>query len=230
VVTAGACADLRRFSWHTGGTVRPLGDTEPRPALFRDLGPAATLLLLDDALPRLAGPTSPVTYLRTAHYGEPFVEHGHFGRVAVLPSAAAEVWHAGIAEVFVAAADTAFDPRVMALVPDAGDLAALARDAVAMRDARELREHLGGAAHDAWRADTRQRLRDFTRELADVEARLVPLRRAYQSSRGDPRQRARDRMAEHGLTEVDLCAAWHHVAPSRRAEVIDILNRREAWP
>jgi hypothetical protein len=229
VVTAQAASDLRGFSWHTGGQIRPLGDGEPRPVLFRDLGPAATLLLLGDALPRLAGPTSPVMYLRTAHYREPFVDHGHFGRVAVLPSWSAAVWHAGIAEVFVADAGTAFDPRAMALVPDDGDLAALARHAAAMRDAGELREHLGGAAHDTWRAAQAERLRDFARELAEIEARLVPLRRAYQSRDRVRRERARELMAEHGLTETDLCAAWHHIAPPRRACVADILRHREVW-
>ena len=213
--------DLSAFRWHTGGAVRPLGDGEPRPALFRDLGPAATLWLLERRLPRLAGPTSPVTYLRTAQYREPFIEHGHFGRVLVLASARAPVWHAGIAEVFVAPADAAFEPGAMALVADDGDLAALARDAGAMRDVRELREHLG-AGYDDWRAATADRLRDFARELAEVERHLAPLRRGFQSSDRDERRRTREQMARHGLTEHDLCAAWHHIAPVRRAEVIDI--------
>jgi hypothetical protein len=220
--------DLAGFRWHTGGAVRPLGDGEPRPVLFRDLGPAATLWLLEGRLPRLAGPTSPVTYLRTADYREPFVEHGHFGRVAVLASARAAVWHAGIAEVFVAPADAVFEPGAMALVPDDVDLTALARDAGAMRGARELREHLGGAAHDDWQAATADRLRDFARELAEVERRLAPLRRGFQSSARDERQQIRERMARHGLTEHDLCAAWHHIAPERRAAVIEIAGALEA--
>jgi hypothetical protein len=213
--------DLREFSWHTGGAVRPLGDGEPRPVLFRDLGPAATLQLLDGRLPRLAGPTSPVTYLRTAAYREPFVEHGHFGRVIVLPCAGAAVWHAGIAEAFVTDAEAGVEPGAMALVPDEHDLASLARDAAAMRDTGELREHLGGAVHDDWLAATAERLRAFARELAEVEARLAPLRRAFQALDNERRRRARDRMAALGLSEVDLCAAWHHIAPARRAEVIE---------
>jgi hypothetical protein len=225
VVTA---RDLGAFSWHTGGPVRPLGDGEPRPVLFRDLGPAATLRLLDGTLARLAGPTSPVTYLRTAGYREPFVEHGHFGRVAVLPCAGAAVWHAGIAEVFVADAEARFEPRAMALVPDA-DLAALAREAAMMRDARELREHLGGAAHDDWRAATADRLRGFGRELAEVEARFAPLRRAFQAPDRERRRRARDQMAALGLTEDDLCTAWHHIAPARRAELAGLVRCRQRW-
>jgi hypothetical protein len=211
--------DLRVFGWHTGGAVRRLGDGELRPLLLRDLGPEATLRLLDGRLGRLAGPTSPVTYLRTARYEEPFVDHGHFGRIAVLASASAEVWHAGIAEVFIASADIGFEPHRMALVPDDTDLAALAEGAAAMQDAGELREHLGGAVHDHWRADTAERLRCFARELAAVEVHLAPLRRAFQAAGERRRQAARDRMAALGLTEVDLCAAWHHIAPQRRAEV-----------
>ena len=223
--------DLSAFAWHTGGAVRPLGDGEPRPVVFRDLGPAATLRLIERRLPRLAGPTSPVTYLRTAGYGEPFVEHGHFGRVLVLPSARAELWHAGIAEVFVAPADAAFEPDAMALVPDDGaggaDLGALARAAAAMRDARELHEHLGGAVHDAWQAATAERLREFARELAEVERRLAPLRRGFQACDRALRRRTRDWMAAHGLTEHDLCAAWHHIAPARRIEVLDVAAQLE---
>lgn len=220
--------DLREFAWHTGGAIRPLGDGEPRPLLFRDLGPEPTLGLLEHRLARLAGPTSPVTYLRTARYREPFVDHGHFGRIAVLPSATAAVWHAGIPEVFVAEADTAVEPRAMALVPDDADLEALARAAEDLRDVRELRDQLGGAAHDRWQAATAERLRSFARELAEVEAHLAPLRRAFQSRDVAHRRRSRAHMAARGLTEHDLCAAWHHIAPARRAEVIDIA-RAEAW-
>ena len=228
-MTAQPTPDLREFAWHTGGALRPLGDGEPRPPLFRDLGPQATLLWLEHRLTRLAGPTSPVTYLRTARYREPFVDHGHFGRVAMLPSATAAVWHSGIADVFVAGADTMAEPRTMALVPDDTDLEALARQACVMRDVRELREHLGGAAHDQWQAATAQRLRGFARELAEVEVRLVPLRRAFQSRDVGCRRRARERMAAHGLTEIDLCAAWHHIAPARRAEVVDIVQHPDVW-
>jgi hypothetical protein len=213
--------DLRALSWHTGGAIRPLDDGEPRPLLLRDLGPEATLGWLERRLPRLAGPTCPVTYLRTARYREPFVEHGHFGRIAVLPAAAAAVWHAGVAEVFVADADIAIEPGAMALVPDDADLDALAREARAMRDVGELRDHLGGAVHDDWLAATAERLRDFACELTEVEALLAPLRRAYQSRELGRRRRAREAMAAHGLTEVDLCAAWHHIAPERRAQVIE---------
>jgi hypothetical protein len=227
VVTA--AGDLGEFRWHTGGPVRPLGDGEPRPVLFRDLGPAATLRLLDGTLARLAGPTSPVTYLRTAAYREPFVEHGHFGRVAVLPCAGAAVWHAGIAEVFVTCAEARFEPRAMALVPDDGDLAALAREAAAMRDAGELREQLGGAAHDGWLADTAERLRGFGRELAEVEARFAPLRREFQARDRARRRRAREHMAALGVTEDDLCAAWHHIAPARRAELVALVRCSEPW-
>lgn len=216
--------DLREFGWHTGGAVRPLGDGEPRPVVFRDLGPEATLRLLEGRLGRLAGPTSPVTYLRTAGYAEPFVDHGHFGRVCVLASASAELWHAGIVEVFIASADAGFEPQQMALVPDDADLAGLAEGAAAMRDARELSDHLGGAIHDAWRADTAERLRGFARELAAVEAHLAPLRRAFQAPGERRRQAARDRMAALGLSEVDLCAAWHHIAPARRAEIAALVE------
>jgi hypothetical protein len=219
--------DLSDLGWHTGGDVRALAAGEAAPLLFRDLGPAATALLLGGALPRLAGPTSPVTYLRTAAYREPFVEHGHFGRVALLPAAGVTVWHAGVAEVYIADPELAVDPRAMELVPDDADLARLAREAAVMRDAGELREHLGGARHDAWKADTAGRLRGFAAELAAVERHLAPLRGDFQSLRQDRRDRARAIMAARGLTEVDLCAAWHHLAPARRAAVAAVVANLE---
>ncbi|MEZ4410456.1 MAG: hypothetical protein R3A52_28850 [Polyangiales bacterium] len=216
--------DLSPFSWHTGGPVRPLDEGERAPALFRDLGPTATLALLDGRLPRLAGPTSPVTYSRTARYVEPYDDHEHFGRVAILPWSAARPWRSGVAEVFVLPAEARFDPRDMALVPDHADLARVAREAPSMRSIDELREHLGAALVDEWSADLRPRLARFEAELARVESVLAPLRARYQSPRRDDRERARAWIDARGLDERDLCAPWHHLPRERRAFVLAALD------
>ena len=97
--------DLTAFSWHTGGPVRALHEGERCPALYRDLGAVAMLRLLRGQLPRLAGPASPVTYMRTAGYVEPYTDHEHFGRVMLLPFGSWTPWHAGIADVYVTDAD-----------------------------------------------------------------------------------------------------------------------------
>lgn len=221
--------DLSEFSWHTGGPVRPLDPDERCPALFRDLGPVATLTLLRGRLPRLAGPTSPVTYARTARYVEPYTDHEHFGRVALLPFGAWRPWHSGVAEVYVTDADARFDPACMSLVRDDIDLRALTDDARAMTSAAELREVLG-PLHAEWSGHLARRLEDFVDELARVESALTPLRAAYQSPRDDERARARDRMGALGLVETDLCAPWHHVERGRRALVLDVIARGAPWP
>lgn len=221
--------DLSAFSWHTGGTVRLLDADERCPALFRDLGPVATLRLLRGRLPRLAGPTSPVTYARTARYIEPYTDHEHFGRVALLPFGAWTPWHAGVAEVYVTDADARFDPTCMGLVRDDTDLAKLSHDALSMRTIDELFEALG-PQHRAWSSHLARRLEDFTDELDRVDLALTPLRAAYQSSRDGERQRARDRMAALGLVETDLCAPWHHLERARRDLVLDVIARGAPWP
>jgi hypothetical protein len=219
--------DLSEFSWHTGGPVRALAEGERRPALFRDLGPAATLRLLRGELPRLAGPTSPVTYARTVDYTEPYSDHERFGRLALLPWGPWRPWHSGLAEVFVADAETRFDPTCMALAPDDA-LARIARESRLLTSASEAGEVLG-RHHGEWLAALADRLEGFTRELAVVERAMAPLRRAYQSARGDERARSREWMAARGLDESDLCAPWHHLPRARRDHVVDALSRGQPW-
>lgn len=223
-------ADLTGFSWHTGGPVRALAEGEAPPALYRDLGPEAMLRLLRGRLPRLAGPTSPVTYLRTADYVEPYEDHEHFGRLVLLPWGAWRPWHSGVERVYVTDADARFDPACMDVLPDDGGIARVSAEARAMASLAELRELLGGRHHDAWKAELGRRLETFTEELADVERAMAPLRRAYQSSDDDLRRRARDRMAERSITERDLCSPWHHLSRERRAQVLDAIGRGGLWP
>lgn len=221
--------DLREYSWHTGAPVRGLDADERCPMLFRDLGPAATLALIRGRLPRLAGPTSPVTYARTARYVEPYTDHEHFGRVAMLAWGAWRPWHSGVAEVYVTDADARFDPECMSLVRDDIDLARLDSDARSMASIADLREALG-PTHGEWSADLARRLDAFTEELTRVDAALTPLRAAYQSLDRDERARARDRMHRLSLTERDLCSPWHHVDRARRELVLDVLARGAPWP
>lgn len=217
--------DLTEFSWHTGAPVRALVEGERCPALFRDLGPEATLRLLRGGLPRLAGPTSPVTYARTVDYAEPYADHEHFGRLALLPWGRWRPWHSGLAEVFVTDAETRFDPTCMVLAPDE-DLARVARESAQLSSVAEVAELLG-RHHREWLASLAHRLEGFARELAAVERAMTPLRRAYQSADGDERSRSRAWMAARDLDESDLCAPWHHLPRARRDFVVDALSRGE---
>ena len=78
--------DLSGFRWHTGATLRPVQPGEACPVLFRDIGPAALALFLRGRLRRLAGPLSPLVYLRTADYTEPYTDYERTGRLVVQPS------------------------------------------------------------------------------------------------------------------------------------------------
>src|SRR5437764_15080723 len=76
--------DLAGFRWHTGATLRPVAQAEACPVLFRDIGPEALALFLRRRLRRLAGPMSPLVYMRTAEYTEPYTDYERTGRLVLL--------------------------------------------------------------------------------------------------------------------------------------------------
>src|SRR5437764_1176736 len=109
--------DLSGFRWNTGATLRPLAPGEECPVLFRDIGPAALALFLREKLPRLAGPLSPVVYLRTADYAEPYTDFERTGRLVVLRPLALGVWHSGVPHVYVCRARLGVDFGTVGFVP-----------------------------------------------------------------------------------------------------------------
>src|SRR5437660_291858 len=64
--------NLSAYRYHTGASLRPLRPDEVCPVLFRDLGPVALARFLRGQLRRLAGPQSPIIYMRTEEYVEPY--------------------------------------------------------------------------------------------------------------------------------------------------------------
>ena len=220
--------DLARFQWHTGAALRPLGDEEPCPILFRDLGPEALARFLRGTLPRLAGPLTPLTYLRTAGFREPYTDHESIGRVIVLRPLSLRPWHSGVPGVFVARAASGIDDGIIGYVPGALDLAAVGGRAAAMRSTAELREELGGPIYDGWVRESLAHLDRLGAALAESERAAAPLRRRLQSRDAGERRRAREGMAEAGITEDDLCAAFHHLPRERRAVLRDALTHLAA--
>jgi len=216
--------DLTPYAWHTGGAVRPMDPESATPLLFRDLGPVAMQRFLEGTLPRLAGPTSPVTYLRTASYREPYADGVEVGRLALLPCAPWRPWHAGVDEVFVTRADRAPDVSVITVLPARVDQRAFARDAAHMRSTAEAHETFG-PDYRAWREAHAQHLARFNADAARVEALAAPLRARYQSADQRERDAARELLARLQLTELDLCGAWHHLPDERRSHVRDALAR-----
>jgi hypothetical protein len=220
--------DLAGFRWHTGATLRPLAPGEPCPVLFRDVGPAALALFLRGGLRRLAGPLSPLVYMRTAAYVEPYTDHERTGRLVLLRPLRLQPWHAGVEHVFVARARPGVEAETVGFVPGDVPLAEAAERAREVADVRQWRELLGGRAHDEAVAESLSALDRLGAELARTEAVAAPLRRGLQSADRSLRARARAEMGRVGLTEADLCAAWHHLPRERRGWIAEALRRVDA--
>ena len=94
--------NLARFRYHTGATLRRLAPDEPCPRLYRDIGPEAMARFLAGRLQRLAGPTAPILYCRTAAYQEPYRDYEPVGRLVFLKSRELRPWFSGVANVYVA--------------------------------------------------------------------------------------------------------------------------------
>jgi hypothetical protein len=215
--------DLSGFRWHTGATLRPVGEAEGCPVLFRDLGPEALALFLRRRLQRLAGPMSPIVYMRTAEYVEPYTDYEQTGRLVLLRPLLLHPWHAGTPRVFVARARQGVDSRTVGFVPGEVSLTEAARLAREAEDTEQLREILGGRSYDEAMAESLLALDRLGEDLTRTELRAAPLRRLLQSPERQERERARTEMGRVGLTEADLCSAWHHLPRERRGWIAEAL-------
>lgn len=223
--------DLSRYRFHTGAPLRRLGEDEALPVLFRDLGTIALAEFVRAGLRRFAGPCTPLLYLRTLRYREPFVDHENTGRLVFLRPRELELWHSGVPEVFVAPAESRVDAESVALVPELSRLPAVAAAAPQLESRAALRELLGGRVYDEACAGALADLERLNRELAEVERTAEPLRRRFQSRDPRLRDQARERMAALGIDEADLCTCWHHIPRPRRrvlVERFDALARMES--
>ena len=219
--------DLSRFRYHTGAALRRHPAGEAWPVLFRDLGAVAMASFLRGELRQLAGPTTPLLYMRTIDYHEPYIDYEDIGRVVLLRVDELGPWHSGVPEVYVARATAAVPSDAVGFAPPETTLFDVARRAAGVRHARDLREALGGRQHDALCADTLARLDVLNTEAARLEGFAEPLRAALQSLDPERRSAARAEMARLDLSEMDLCAAWHHLPRDRRAALRESLPRIE---
>ncbi len=217
--------DLSGFRWHTGVTLKPVVEGEPCPVLFRDIGPAALTLFLRGKLPRLAGPLSPIVYMRTAAHIEPYTDYEKTGRLVMLRPLALGPWHSGVPHVYVAKARPGVDHATVGFVPGDIPLADAAGRLRGADNSAKLREAFGGRAYDEAAAESLFQLDRLEEKLAQSEQLADPLRKALQSSDSGVRRRVRDRMARVGLTESDLCTAWHHIPRDRREWIAEALRQ-----
>jgi hypothetical protein len=213
---------VREHRWHVGASIRRLLPDEPRPVLFRDLGPAATVTFLQGRLRCLSG-RSPVVYLRTSDWTEPYVDHEAIGRLVVLRPDVIEPWATGLAHVYVASVHHLPCSEHLGFVPGEVPLAQAASELAGVRQPAVLREIFGGKIYDEALQHTLHRLQDLCGELQRAERLAEPLRRALQSG-GEARQRALSTMERMELTEQDLCAAWHHLPRDRRGHLLEVLH------
>lgn len=216
--------DLRRFRYHTGATLRPLAEAEPCPVLFRDIGPEAMAWFLRGKLTRLAGPLSPITYMRTADYEEPYTDHGRIGRLVFLDPKELVPWHSGVETIYVAHASRMTTPQTLGFVPAEIPLSEAARLLAGVTHLDELQEVFGRPIYQEAIAETLTRLDRLNEDHRQTEVLAEPLRRKLQSAHLPTREAALEQMEKLGLSEGDLCTAWHHLPDERRAELREIFR------
>lgn len=216
--------DLRQFRYHTGASLRPLAEDEPCPVLFRDIGPEAMSWFLKGRLTRLAGPFSPITYMRTADYREPYADYGKIGRLVFLRPLELTPWHSGVETIYVAPASKMTSPDGMGFVPAEIPLPKAAQMLTDVNGLEEWQEIVGRGHYREAVVETLNRLERLNRELKETESLAEPLRRKLQSHDPALRELALETMAACGLTETDLCTAWHHLPDDRRSELREIFR------
>ncbi len=213
--------DLSRFRYHTGATLRRLTMDEPCRVLFRDIGPWAMARFLRGQLQRLAGPFAPILYARTAEYHEPYIDYEPVGRLVFLQPRLLKSWYSGVPTIFVASLRQRIDPQTVGFVPAHVELADAERQLQGATDRASLRESLGRKCYDEAVTETVAALDRLNFAHAECERWAEPLRRKLQSRQHAESQWARDWLATHGLSESDLCTAWHHLPRERRDKLRD---------
>jgi hypothetical protein len=193
--------------------------------LFCDVGPAALALFLRGRLPRLAGPLSPIAYMRTAEYTEPYPDYERIGRLVILRPLLLQPWHAGVPHVYVARALPGVDAATIGFVPGELPLTEATRLTRDLTSVWQWRELFGSRRYDEAVAETVFRLDRVEAELQQTEQCTATLRRGLQSTDRSFLKRTREQMERVGLTETDLCAAWHHLPRERRHWIAEAVQR-----
>ena len=212
--------DLGQFRFHTGAQPTRLAPEEACPPLFRDIGFEAMARFLRGELNRLCGPLSPITYLRTAQYCEPYVDYGRIGRIMLLRPCWVAPWHSGIQCVYIAPRSTPLDGDTMVFIPSEIPLAEAAGRFADMGRRADVATELGPRLYADMIVDTLDRLDALQRTHEKAECHAARLRRQFQSPNEHDRERAREWMGRAGLSEYDLCTALHHLPADRREHVL----------
>ena len=208
---------LSRFRYHTGAQPTPLAPDEKCPPLFRDIGDEAMARFLVGDLKLLCGPVSPITYLRTADYREPYTDYGQIGRVMLLNPELVSPWRSGLESVFITSRATEVNPDTMVFLPAEIPMVDAAVRLDGVKTFSEFQDAIGTAFYSEAVAETRHRVNQIIASHAETEKLAAPLRKLFQSSNREDREKARTWMEQLDIDESDLCMAWHHLPEHRRA-------------
>ena len=208
--------DLRRFRYHTGAEPKRMARDEPCPPLFRDLGFEAMARFLRGELQRLCGPLSPITYMSSASYVEPYTDYGQIGRLMLLAPQTITPWHSGVEAVFIGPREIKIDYENMIFIPSEIPATIAAGQLSDVQTFREAADVIGIHYYQEAKAETILRLDHLITTHAETERVAGPLRRRFQSSSLRERDDAREWMMRVGLIESDICTAWHHLSDQRR--------------
>jgi hypothetical protein len=159
--------------------------------------------------------------MRTAEYQEPYEDYDRIGRLVLLRPFTVRPWHSGVRSVYVAHGATMPPPETMGLVPGNVDLASAAKILAHVTTVHEMRECFGSRLYDDLVADTRALVQTLLREMHEVERYAEPLRRYLRSLDGGKVDCAREIMAQHSITQADLCCAWNHLPRERRTRLAE---------
>lgn len=215
--------DLSRYRYHTGAQPRRLEGDETCPPLFRDIGMEPMARFLQGQLTQLCGIHSPITYLRSADYREPYVDHGCIGRVMLLRPEVVNPWHSGIETVYIASRTIKIDLQSMIFIPAEISLHEAADRFLEAVCLDEVIEIVGRSEYQSMQRETLSRLNGLIQTHAQSEKAGASLRRKYQSMQQGDREVAANWMSQLGLTESDLCTAWHHIPTARRDLILAAL-------
>ena len=216
---------LERFRWHTGADPRPIGDDETIPVLFRDIGPVAMQQFLSGHLTRLAGPMTPITYLRTADYVEPYTDYGRIGRLVLLQPATLFPWHSGVRNIYISKASRMPEKDTMAFIPSSWTLQEAAAALANVGSVNELRDIVGWNEYAEQQSETLASLQQLNNDHQTCEKHALRLRLAFQTGSLKTKQQLREQLLSEGLDEADLCTAWHHLSEGRRARMLQIVPK-----
>ncbi len=215
--------DLSRFRWHTGANPRPIAPAEELPFLFRDVGPVALVQFLRQGLQRLAGPMTPITYLRTSEYREPYTDYARIGRLVLLRPAEVRVWHSGLPHIYIASAAVMPGADCLGFVPGHITLSEADDFLAGAGSVTELRESFGGSEYDEICCESIAQLDQLNEDCRRAEMVAAPLRILYQTGTAEVKGRLRERLTKAGIDETDLCTAWHHLPVERRERMKETL-------